>query len=650
MIKKKTIDEIFSVTRVEDVIEDYVNLKRRGVNMIGLCPFHNEKTPSFTVSPTKNLYKCFGCGKGGSAVNFLMEHESFTYPEALRYLANKYNIRIEEEERTDEAIEEQKKRDSLLLINQMAVDFFREQLLETEEGNAVGISYFKHRGLNQNTIDIFELGYSPKDSKSFLKHAIAKGYNESLLKEVGLISSGGYDFYRERVIFPFHNLSGKVIGFGGRILKDNKKAPKYLNSPESDIYNKRKTLYGLFQSRKEIRKKDQCILVEGYTDVLSLYQSEIKNAVASSGTSLTVEQVNLIKRFTPNVIVLYDGDEAGQKAALRGLDIFLKEGLNVKVVNLPVGHDPDSFVTELGSTDFLNFIEENGKDFILKLAHHIHDNFKNDPVNKSIQIKELVKSIALITDQIKRSLYIKQSAQILDIEEATLIGEINRNIKSDIYKRNNQRNNQRNSQYNNDYSNQYGQQEQYQNVEKGPKTDHSQGANKIIDQTDYQEKDIIRILINGGDKFYDEDGSITITSYVMSNLEGMLENFKNETHKRILQLYQEAEKKNTVITKDFWTNHSDEALRSVAIDFLSDKYTYANWSEKGLELQTQKPVEENYAKDSYQAVLRYKFKKVEEQLEEIKTLKGTIEDELLLTVQMKLIVEKQNIAKQLNTI
>ena len=292
MIPAPTVDEILSTAKIEEVVDDYVNLKRRGVNMIGLCPFHNEKTPSFTVSPSKNLYMCFGCGKGGGAVNFLMEHEQFTYPEALRFLAQKYNIKIEEEKKSDEQIQRDNERQSYYLINEYAQDYFVHQLFNTPEGTSVGLSYFKHRGLLETTIKTFKLGYSPRESKAFTNQAVKTGYNIDKLKQLGLISTNGYDFYRERVIFPFHNISGKTIGFGGRILREDKKAPKYLNSPESEIYNKRKTLYGLYQAKAAIRKQDQCILVEGYTDVLSLYQNGIQNVVASSGTSLTQETLD----------------------------------------------------------------------------------------------------------------------------------------------------------------------------------------------------------------------------------------------------------------------------------------------------------------------------------------------------------------------
>jgi len=457
-----------------------------------------------------------------------------------------------------------------------------------------------------------------------------------------LTSTNGYDFYRERVIFPFHNLSGKVIGFGGRILKDNVKAPKYLNSPESHLYNKRKTLYGLYQARTDIRKKDACILVEGYTDVLSLHQAEIKNVVASSGTSLTIEQVGLIKRFSNNVIVLYDGDAAGQKAALRGLDIFLEQGVNVTVVVLPEGQDPDSYVKELGTVGFSAYINENGKDFILKLAHHIQENYVNDPVNKSIQIKELVKSMSLIRDQIKRSLYVKECAIILNLEERTLFTEINRNIKTDIYKKQTQQRREENKQI------------REAHVDFDPTQDHSQGIRKKIDPVDYQERDIVRVLISAGELWYDEENKITIGSYLISNLEGILEYVKDIHYKAILIDY-----KNQIATghapdKQYWSNHQEEQIRNIAIDMLSDRYTYAKWEDRGLELQTQKPVDENYVKDSYQAILRFKMKKIIERINELKNLFAQQSDDskdiLLMTAYQKLLKERQAIAAEQNMI
>ena len=646
MIPEDTIQEILSVARIEDVIDEYVNLKKRGVNLLGLCPFHNEKTPSFTVSPAKNLYKCFGCGKGGNSVNFLMEHDHLSYPDALKSLAKRYNIHIEEEQKSDLQILEDNKKESFLLINEFAQEFFKTQLFNTDEGRAIGLSYFKHRGLLESTIKTFDLGYSPKDRTSFTELAESKGYNIDSLKTLGLVSQSGLDFYRERVIFPFHSISGKVIGFGGRILTDNVKAPKYLNSPESEIYNKRKTLYGIFQAKTEIRKLNQCILVEGYTDVLSLFQNGIKNVVASSGTSLTQEQVQLIKRFADHAIVLYDGDQAGQNAALRGLDIFLVHDLNVKIVVLPENADPDSFIREVGSEAFVGYIEKNASDFILRLAQNIQTNTAHDPVNKSIQVKELVTSLAKISDQIKRSLYVKECADILNLSEGSLIKEVNRGIKGNISQREKDRL-RRNSNIVNPDQN-VG--EYYNN---NIPIDHSQGLNLKIDNEKYQERDIVRILISSGSKIYDEEEQISIVEYVINNLGDLINDFENELYKNVVKEYQETINKGKILDQNHFINHQNDSIRILTIDLLSDPNSYANWAEKGVELQTQKPIEDNHVKDSYQAVMRFKLLKIKDriaQLQKVFTDSNENKDIVLITAYQKLIEERQNLAEKLNTV
>ncbi|MEL6390048.1 MAG: DNA primase [Bacteroidota bacterium] len=637
MIKQSTVDQILAAAQVEDVIGDYVNLKRRGSNLLGLCPFHNEKTPSFTVSPSKNLFKCFGCGIGGSPVTFLMEHESFTYPEALRHLAKKYNIKIEEEQQSQEHLEEQKHKESLLIINQMASQFFVDQL-STEEGRSIGLSYFKHRGLLESTLEQFGLGYGPRDPKSFVNYATGQGYKLDLLTQLGLVSKSGYDFFRERVIFPFHNLSGKVIGFGGRILKENVKAPKYLNSPETPIYNKRQTLYGLYQAKKTIRQEGKCILVEGYMDVLSLHQNGISNAVASSGTSLTSEQVRLIKRFADEVLVLYDGDAAGQRAALRGLNLFLEFDVNVKLATLPDGHDPDTYVRELGSTAFSTYLDEHGQDFILLLAKNIVRDHKNDPVQKSVAIRELVDSIALIGNQIKRAVYTKECATILDIDESSLIKEANKVIRKTIQRKQLQRPRDTKP-------------VPQKHIDFDPNEDHSQGIRAIVDDTDYQERDIIRVLFTDGTKKHSSEEDLSVAEYVLANLHGVIELVKDPLCKEILIEYQAELEKERVPDQQHWLSHENENVRRMAVDLLSDKWTYADWSKRGLELQTQKPIEENFVKDSYQVIMRYKLKKINERIQEIKALFDKQEDEsrdiLLITAYQRLLQDRQQLAGEL---
>ncbi|OYZ47299.1 MAG: DNA primase, partial [Sphingobacteriales bacterium 24-40-4] len=398
MIPKDTVDKIIETSRIEEVVGDFVSLKRRGTSMIGLCPFHNEKTPSFHVSVGKGIFKCFGCGKGGDSVRFIMEHEKATYPEALLYLANKYSIEIAEVENTPEEQAVNDRRESLYIVSAWAAKFFQQQMLETDEGKSIGLSYFKERGFRDDIIKKFELGYSPDVWDALTQSAITEGYNIQFLEETGLTirkeNEKFYDRFRGRVMFPIHSFTGRVIGFGGRTLKTDKAVPKYVNSPESDIYHKSNVLYGLFFAKKSMRDEDNCYLVEGYADVLSVHQAGIENVVASSGTSLTIEQIRMIGRFTKNITILYDGDDAGIKASLRGLDMILEEGLNVKIVLFPDGDDPDSYVQKFGSAAFKSHIEGSKKDFILFKTSILLKDAGNDPIKRAGIIREVVESIA----------------------------------------------------------------------------------------------------------------------------------------------------------------------------------------------------------------------------------------------------------------
>ncbi|NRB62798.1 MAG: DNA primase, partial [Saprospiraceae bacterium] len=398
MISQKSIQEVLDTARVEDVVQDYVSLKRRGSNFIGLCPFHNEKTPSFSVSPSKNIYKCFGCGEGGGPVQFLMAHDHLSFPEAIRLLAKKYGIELEETQKTAEQVQQQQKQDSLYIVNQFALDYYQDQLFHTDRGKSVGLSYFKNRGFKEETIRKFGLGYAPPGKDNFIQKALAKGYDKSLLQELGLVSRYDADFFRDRVMFTIRNLSGKVIAFAGRIMQKDVKAPKYINSPETEIYHKSDVLYGAFYAKGPIRKEDECILVEGYTDVISLHQSGIENVVASSGTSLTTGQIRLIKRNTPNIKILYDGDAAGIKAALRGLDLVLEQDMNVKVVLLPEGEDPDSYLQSVGVHAFKDYVQQEAKDFILFKADMLLRDPNLDPVKRAENIQDIMGSVARIPD------------------------------------------------------------------------------------------------------------------------------------------------------------------------------------------------------------------------------------------------------------
>src|ERR1700749_3267896 len=430
MITKPTIDRIMEAIDIVEVVGEFVQLKKRGAHYVGLSPFANERTPSFTVSPAKGIFKDFSSGKGGSAITFLMELEKFTYPEALKWLAKKYSIEVEETVETIENKEEENRRESLMIVTGFASKFFHESLLETEEGRNIGLSYFKERGFSKEIIEKFELGYSPDQWEAFSSRALKEGYQQEFLEESGLSvkrdNGSLYDRYRGRVMFPIHSFTGRVIAFGGRTLKTDKNVPKYVNSPESEIYHKSNVLYGLFFAKKAIRDEDNCYLVEGYADVLSVHPAGIENVVASSGTSLTVEQIRLIGRFTKNVTILYDGDAAGIKASLRGLDMILEEGLNVKVVSFPDGHDPDSFVQANGSSAFKKHIEENKKDFILYKTQILLKEVGNDPIKKADVIREIVESIAKIPDSIKASVFIKECSYQLQIDERALLSELNK--------------------------------------------------------------------------------------------------------------------------------------------------------------------------------------------------------------------------------
>ena len=434
MISKSTIDQVFETARVEEVIGDFVNLKKAGSNFKGLSPFSEERTPSFMVSPVKQIWKDFSSGKGGTVVSFLMEHEHFTYPEAIKYLAKKYNIEIEETQQTDEQKEEAGERESMFLVSEFANTYFQNILHKTDQGKAIGLSYFKERGFTDETIKKFQLGYALDEWQAFTDEAIKKGYQLKYLEKTGLIivkdtSTGSaqvkiFDRFKGRVMFPIHSMSGRVLGFGGRILANNKNAAKYLNSPESDIYHKSKVLYGIYYAKQSIAKEDNCFLVEGYTDVIQLYQKGIKNVVSSSGTALTSEQIRLINRLTKNITVLFDGDAAGIRASLRGIDLILEQGMNVKVCTFPNGEDPDSFAKQNTFEELTSYLEENAKDFIAYKVSLLMEDAKNDPVKKAALIRDMVTSISKIPDRIQKEIYVQECAKIMDISEDVLFSTL----------------------------------------------------------------------------------------------------------------------------------------------------------------------------------------------------------------------------------
>ena len=578
MIDHSTVERVVELAngQIVDVISDFVELKRRGVNYLGRCPFHDEKTPSFTVSPSKGIFKCFGCGKGGNAVNFVMEHEQYTFVEAIKYLGDKFHIHIEEEEETPEMKEKKNERESMMVVTQFAADFFHNNLLNTDEGKSVGLSYLRQRQMRDDMISKFMLGYSPRQKDALIQEAKKKGYKEEFLQKTGLITVNENfkgDRFRGRVMFPIHSLAGKIIGFGGRIMVTDpeKKYAKYQNSPESEIYHKSKVLYGIYQAKQEISKQDKCFLVEGYTDVISFHQSGIANVVASSGTALTVDQVKLISRFTKNVTVIYDGDPAGIKASLRGIDIILAEGLNVKVLLLPEGEDPDSYSKKLSSEELKKYIQDNETDFIKFKTKLLLDESKGDPVKKATLIQDIVRSIAIIPDRITQAVYVKECSLMMDISEPILLQEISKIKNKSIHDAEQRARRER-------MLRQREQQEQPQQQEKKDK-------NPLY----YEEKVVLRYLMLYGEKvlYYDdpqEEGGeeipVTVGEYIINELRK--DEIVSETpmHNRLLELYEKAEKGEDFIAVKFFVNNSDVKITELASDIIGKEYELSKIHER----------------------------------------------------------------------
>jgi len=563
MITKPTIDRIMEATDIVEVIGEFVQLKKRGANYVGLSPFANERTPSFTVSPAKGIFKDFSSGKGGSAITFLMELEKFTYPEALKWLAKKYSIEVEETVESIENKEEENHRESLMIVTGYAAKFFHESLLETDEGKSIGLSYFKERGFSNDTIQKFELGYSPDQWEAFTGQALKEGYQQQFLEESGLSvkrdNGSLYDRYRGRVMFPIHSFTGRVIAFGGRTLKNDKNVPKYVNSPESEIYHKSNVLYGLYFAKKAIREEDNCFLVEGYADVLSVYQAGIENVVASSGTSLTVEQIRLIGRFTKNITILYDGDAAGIKASLRGLDMILEEGLNVKVVLFPDGHDPDSYVRNFGTSGFKKHIEDNKKDFILYKTDILLKEAGNDPIKKAEVIREIVESVAKIPDSIKASVFIKECSYLLQIDERALLSELNKMRMAKAKK------------------------DSQQQISRHVSVDETlleEPAFKEAKEDASQEKEIIRLLLLYGNRVIDWDGiaNTYIGPFMIAELSDV--DFENSTCKSFVEIYRREVENGVLPEEQHFIHYPDKDIVDLTVTLIATKYTLSeNWYE-----------------------------------------------------------------------
>ncbi len=636
MIDQSTIDKIFAAIDIVEVIGDFVKLKKAGTNYKGLSPFTNEKTPSFFVSPSKGIFKCFSSGIGGNAISFIMEHEKLSYPEALKYLAKKYHIEIIEHEQSPDEIREKNERESLLALTDFAAKQFREWLNNREEGRAVGLSYLKERGLREHNIEKFQLGYSFESRDAFTRLAFEKGYKEEYLIKTGLtIDKGNYKFDRfsGRIIIPIHSISGQVIGFGGRIIKKAENTAKYLNSPESEIYHKSNVLYGLFYAKNAITRQDKCYLVEGYTDVLSLHQAGVENVVASSGTALTGEQIRLVKRFTKNITVLYDGDEAGIKASLRGIDLILEEGLNVKVLLLPEGEDPDSFSQKHGNKEFTEFIQTNETDFIKFKTRLLAKDAENDPVKRATLISDVVRSVAVIPDNIIRSVYIRECSKILDIDEPLLFNETYKIRRNKLLERTGR----------SDYSPGYVAPNQVtvrQEIQLGNNYPH--------------EKELIRILLRYANEELrlKDDDNPTVLTYIIHEIQNDELEFQHPVYKKIFEEMTRIWIDEEQFIDQHFTHHQDSDICKIAVDLTTENYELSSiWRKNEVLPQTE---DMKLREIVPELVMAFKNKKVIEMIKEtqeaIVSAQKNMDTENLILLQQKYIVLnnlKKNFSKKL---
>ncbi|MBR4468774.1 MAG: DNA primase [Bacteroidales bacterium] len=640
-IPRETVEQILQAARIEEVVGEFVTLKKRGSNLWGNCPFHNEKTPSFSVNPARNIFKCFGCGKAGDSAKFLMEHEHFTYPEALRYLAKKYNIKIEEKQQTAEEIMQQSIREKMFNINEFADKYFVDTLWNTEEGKTIGLEYFRERGYFDPIIEKFHLGYNPDSAHwdAFTEHAKKNGYSEELLEQIGLSikgSKGLYDRYHGRVMFPIHSLTGRVIGFGGRILVNDKKSPKYQNSPESEIYDKKQTLYGIYFAKNAIARQDECILVEGYFDVLRMHQIGIENVVASSGTSLTMEQIRLVKRYTKNITMLYDGDAAGVHAALRGTDMILSEGMNVRVVVLPPEHDPDTFGKEFSVDYVSNYLKENAKDFIRFKTELLLKDAENDPIKRGQVIRDIVETISVIPDSIFRITYVKECSRLLDMPEQTLTNELNKILRAKLKKS--------------------------LGVEgeaiPEPETTTPKQEETVEDQLPagyYQERDLVRLLLMFGKEMITEERldeneekvyeQVSVAQLIIDELkmDGIV--FTNVVNKKIFDIFDKALDEGYIPDDQVFTSNEDETIAQLAADLLFSPYKLDQWNKYSIYVTQE---ENNLRATVLSSLYRYKDLIIEERRKAVEEeLKNTTDaaDQMILLKQKK---ELDDIRKQIN--
>ncbi len=666
MIPKDTIDKIFEAARVEEVIGDFITLKKRGVNLLGLCPFHGEKSPSFTVSPVKGIYKCFGCGKAGNAVNFIMEHETLTYPEALKYLAKKYNIEIVEKERTPEELAVQNERESLFIVSSYAQKYFSDNLWDTDEGKSVGLGYFRERGFTDEIIKKFQLGYSFEERNAFSKAAIGAGYKPDYLIKTGLsILSDKYksedgeiklmnvfDRYSGRVMFPIQNVTGRVIGFGGRILGNDKKFAKYVNSPQSDIYDKSKVLYGLYFAKKQIVQDDNCYLVEGYTDVISMHQSGVENVVSSSGTSLTVEQIRLIHRFTNNITILYDGDFAGIKASFRGIDLILEQGMNVKVLLFPDGDDPDSYAKKVTTEELKAFIKKNAVDFIKFKTNLLFEEAKNEPVKKGALVKEIIESIAIVPDAIIRNEYITQCSHILMVDEQTLVfqvkavrdkGKVKKSPEAEVTLR---------------------QAQGDKNASEGTNQEVKDDLQKLLDAElnpfTEQEKNLVRLLLNYGNKLIEVQFTnaeneavsleISVAQYILKTLEEDELSFIDPVYQMFLYEFMIQMSQEKLPAATHFTNHNNPNISATAINLVSSDHVLSDkWKARHNIYISHEA--DNLKKTIEHDLFSYKEKRLQKlylaEEQKLKNAVGEEEVQDLLRSMQKLFIQKSVVNKLL---
>ena len=650
MIDQETIQRIMDTARIEEVIGDFVSLKKRGANHIGCCPFHNEKTPSFYVSPSKGIFKCFGCGEAGDVVGFLKKHEHFTYPEALQYLARKYNIEIHEEEMTDEQRERQNERDALFHVSEFAQKYFADILYNNEMGRAVGLSYFHGRGLSDEVIRNFGLGYCLDDWSNFTEHARRNGYSDNVLEKTGLTiikedTGKSYDRFRGRVMFPIYSISGRVLGFSGRILSSEKQAAKYVNSPDSDIYNKSRILYGLFQARSAIAKQNKCYLVEGNIDVISMHQSGVENTVASCGTSLTVEQIRLIKRYTPNVTVLYDGDSAGIKAALRAVNLLFSEGMHVRVVLFPDGEDPDSYAQKYGSTQLQDYLASHEDNFVIFKTKVLLDGVKNDPIRKAELVKDTIQTIALVRDLIERTEYIAQCSRLLSVPEEALASELAKTINRNRQKSYEQARNEN--------------REESLHAEtdtpSGPVAVPQTAAKPSISPASINssEKHLVSLLLNYANHSIEQvikndDGTSvlsthTVAEIIVSDLQYYGLTFSDPTCQTIYDYFSRTIEQGENVDTAHFAAVDDDGVRNLAMSLMVDTTSVSElWRKKGIIVHS---IEDNLLTDLIETINSFKMKCINDQIAENakEMINAKDDDELLMLIaRKKQLIEKRN--------